>query len=823
MKWPTSLSGGLVTLLAIAVTAAGQSNPDKAGQATQSTPAPKSGAKSPKNSSGPVRIPNLYLKSATDDGVVTGHTTDSGKMVRITVSKEGGEVRTEPVWPDASGDFTIPLLLLKSGWIVQAWAVDKGNDVAHSAAMAVKALSPPDPSLTRMPKRKTMAGSLSDDPEPAAPPAPAPEPPPAPALAPEPPQSPGRVRAAADEERRSAAVPVHVCDPDGLDSDGTLHLENGSSELSGSSLKVPHAWKGKVVVCINGHQRLIHDTSDLTSPGGAFKNSKFDVTLADSITLTTGDYVLVSMISPTGRRVALEGNVPAPATLTASACDSITKGSQIIQLDRDVVNANASEIRGALPDSTGAVTVCLNNTAVDLAAGPGPASASTTFASTFTPTGNRLDILLKTAPAEGQLLRIAWISADKTLRSVKDVTVQGPKFSRVIIPALPKEGDTVVHANTDLPPADNDKSATPLSLSVFVNQDRATLVDASTSSDAVSQRVALTGDTALTLKNPIGAGDCVVVVEFSGTSLPSEFDFNRMACDAKHVVPHTIPPEQTYAYSYPLLSNSTFNWGRVRGYLAAGGLFSYDNSQFSQESIFLGFNLTKNWVWGGPLRHFEDGHMVDGYRHSMFETYFDARLTSLPVAACANKTDTTTTCPNTVDTFLAATKMASLNAGASMPFVTATWTYAHTPYALTMGPIAKVGFNTPLTDIAANSQAVVPQSFYTNFGFGGRLGLYRMSYSTSVSPDLQSYIDVVAGRFSNFDIPTPEGTIARPWRIGIEGILNVPRTPFILGFGANVHQNFGSKHVPGAKDSLQFLFGAKFDAGKLFAKVGSIM
>jgi hypothetical protein len=48
----------------------------------------------------------------------------------------------------------------------------------------------------------------------------------------------------------------------------------------------------------------------------------------------------------------------------------------------------------------------------------------------------------------------------------------------------------------------------------------------------------------------------------------------------------------------------------------------------------------------------------------------------------------------------------------------------------------------------------------------------------------------------------------------------VPNTPFILGFSANIHQNFGlgnSTTVDNAKDDLRFLFGAKFDAGKLFS------
>jgi hypothetical protein len=84
-----------------------------------------------------------------------------------------------------------------------------------------------------------------------------------------------------------------------------------------------------------------------------------------------------------------------------------------------------------------------------------------------------------------------------------------------------------------------------------------------------------------------------------------------------------------------------------------------------------------------------------------------------------------------------------------------------------------------------------PFEFYANFGFGSRLGVYRMSYSTNVAP---------------------------------ERILKVPTTLFILGFLVNIHQNFGLGNcttVDKFRDSLQFL-GATFDASKPFNKIGTI-
>ncbi len=248
----------------------------------------------------------------------------------------------------------------------------------------------------------------------------------------------------------------------------------------------------------------------------------------------------------------------------------------------------------------------------------------------------------------------------------------------------------------------------------------------------------------------------------------------------------------------------------------------------------------------------------------MFETFFDARLTSLPVAACtasstssttpaagnntttsktpttgvavssastpaptqSSSTSSTPPCPSTVETFVAARKSATLTGGASIPILLSTWHYAQKPYAISWGPVAKVGFDTPISAIESGAVTANEHEFYTNFGLGTRLGLYRMSYSTDVAPELESYVDIVTGRYSNFDISPPDGVrYARPWRIGVEGFLKVPTTPFILGFAANIHQNFGlfnSKTVDNAKDSLQFLFGARFDAGKLFDKIATI-
>ncbi|HLN00404.1 MAG TPA: hypothetical protein VK335_14040 [Bryobacteraceae bacterium] len=794
-----------------------------------------------KRAAAPKPAPAIWINTATPDGVVTGHTTDPNHMVRITVSKEGGEVRTEPNWPLPSGDFTIPLLLLKSGWIVQAWVISGNTDLAHSAAKAVADSTSEDDPPPAM-------AAISSMPAPSSP-APAAKTP--------------QAQPAAMANKQKAKAPASVCDDGNPDTDAKLALAAGDSEIQGRTYKFASA-SGTVSVCVNGQQRQIRDTKDEASVAGSLKDSKFDVTFSSGPALAQGNFVLVALQPAHGERTTIQGVVGPSKKIIAGVCDSTVNKDQ--QIYAETIRAGTSEITAMVPASSGSVTVCVNDEQVDIAAGPAPSKGSPTYANKLDITTPKVELLLKSAVSKDELVRIAWLSKDQTQRVTKDVTVEGTKFSRVLLRSVPKEGDTKLIVDVDPPPASSgtDSSKSALSLSVFVNGDGVPLVNTK-GSEIQSEAVDSSGETGLTLKNPVDGGDCVVVLEHAGPILPSDIDFNKLICEARNRPQTVPPPSQRYSQSYPFLAHSIFDWGRVRGYMAAGGLFSFDNNSFSDESIFLGMNMTKNWVWGGPFWQYdENGQPTRSYKRVMFETFFDARLTSLPVAACTASTPSTTPtgggtttsktqssggssgggsggstggsgssasspappCPNTVATFITARKSATLTGGASIPFLFPTWHYSARPYALSLGPVAKVGFETPISDIQSDAVSANEHEFYTNFGLGTRLGLYRMSYSTDVAPELESYVDVVTGRFSNFDISPPDGVrYARPWRIGVEGFLKVPMTPFILGFGANIHQNFGlfnSKTVDNAKDSLQFLFGAKFDAGKLFSKIGSI-
>jgi hypothetical protein len=260
-------------------------------------------------------------------------------------------------------------------------------------------------------------------------------------------------------------------------------------------------------------------------------------------------------------------------------------------------------------------------------------------------------------------------------------------------------------------------------------------------------------------------------------------------------------------------------------------------------------------------------------------TFFDVRLTSIPVSACnlpngaagsnsgscASPSPTPTPAAGTVhqqaadatpsptplDTFLSQRKTARLTVGTYFPFTITSWTYNKTPNALFIAPLAKVGFDTPAGDLtqvqssstntttgtttntsATTVTAVNQTSFYNFYGYGGRIGHYALTSSRNEAPELVSYLDVIVGRFSNLEsliIPETGATLDHPakrirlYRLALEGVLKVPSTPMIIGFSANVGQeSLGlgpNTIVQRAGDDLRFLFGVRFDAAKLMSVI----
>jgi len=220
-------------------------------------------------------------------------------------------------------------------------------------------------------------------------------------------------------------------------------------------------------------------------------------------------------------------------------------------------------------------------------------------------------------------------------------------------------------------------------------------------------------------------------------------------------------------------STNGYDWGLVRAYFSGGVVLSEQNQSFSKQDLFLAFDLEKVWRYApaGPLRRL------------MVGSFFDTRLTSIPVTA----TDT-----------VESRRSAQVQMGFYLPVITTEWS---TPEAgsgaLFAAPVVKLGLETTGQPPAgANAE-----NFFTFQGYGVRLGHYGGTGTSGVAPDLVSYLDCLVGRWGN--IPG-----SRRW--AFEGRLKIPRTPLMVGFDANVGR--------GASD-LRFLFGTRFDMATLLDKL----
>ncbi len=278
-----------------------------------------------------------------------------------------------------------------------------------------------------------------------------------------------------------------------------------------------------------------------------------------------------------------------------------------------------------------------------------------------------------------------------------------------------------------------------------------------------------------------------------------------------------------------------YDWGRVRGYFAGGVIFSKERDNFSKSDIFLDFTLDKNYL---------------GRKHMDINTFFNARLTSIPVTAKDTTTSGTTsgtsatnadTTPcNTPDcaAFITSQKAAMMQAGVYVPLYADFMTWRrevrrlngtlsrYERNALFLAPLAKGGILT----VTGNTQTAEAKQFgaddvFNFFSFGGMLGHFRLhtketaegwEINPDIAPELISWLTISAGRWENFEIEVPSGqknaagqdilVRRRPWRYEALGRLKIPETPFIIGFDGN----FGK-----GPDDVRFIFGTRFDIGKI--------
>jgi hypothetical protein len=264
-----------------------------------------------------------------------------------------------------------------------------------------------------------------------------------------------------------------------------------------------------------------------------------------------------------------------------------------------------------------------------------------------------------------------------------------------------------------------------------------------------------------------------------------------------------LPPGTTFideklaaklAFSSYIAVPSVADWGRVRAEFTAGllttnnnQLNSSDAGSFNQAHLFVDLTLEKVWTLPGcylqddfrrclrppiarSLKKSESPLPENWWQrhHPGISSYFGARTTAIPVssvgssAAPANGSSTGgSASASTLLTgnYLTTPQTAQFGAGVYMPTLLQRWAWRGTPNALFIAPIAKIGFNTVTGPTSINVPAGTPgasaagsvtlESLYNSWSFGGRLGHFNLSRSENRSPELESFIDVSYGPYSN--------------------------------------------------------------------------
>jgi hypothetical protein len=294
-----------------------------------------------------------------------------------------------------------------------------------------------------------------------------------------------------------------------------------------------------------------------------------------------------------------------------------------------------------------------------------------------------------------------------------------------------------------------------------------------------------------------------------------------------------------------------YNFGRVRYIFSAGAILSQNAGQFSNTASYLDFSADN--VFAMKKRSSSWGKVRSLLEPRQFDGTFEARLTSLPVSACqsgstssgsssASFTSTSTSMGTTTTTvsptFLASTKAALISVSVFFPyyFNFSSWDYQSRHYALYLAPIAVGGFQTLVQSVQSaagttsgtttttqpNIQAATSGTFFHYYAYGSRIGLYRFHGSkenNSVSPSEIGYLNVTWGLYENFAYVDPTtGGVSHPFRLGMEGRINVPKVPIFLGFDSNTRPG----RLGQGQGDLRFLFGTTFDVGCLLQKLSVI-
>ncbi len=308
-----------------------------------------------------------------------------------------------------------------------------------------------------------------------------------------------------------------------------------------------------------------------------------------------------------------------------------------------------------------------------------------------------------------------------------------------------------------------------------------------------------------------------------------------MVVQAQHVDANGVEGELAEAEVPIVGAKPQYDWGRVhadftsgavisrnRTVLSAGNTAERQADDFKKPDLYLDFILNSNW----RRKKNEGSSGIKGFSWRL-DTFFNASLTTVSLAPQAGESGGTNLAAerpaqtSSTDEFLDSKKSALIQAGIFAPFYSGvtSWKFKGAHNALFGGPILKMGFQT-VTGKLTDQEALRfgGDDLYHFWAVGARFGHYSFDKDSDVAPELNSYMDLSVGRWENFTV-CKEGTSGascareRRNRFAAEGRLKVPATPFQIGFDLN------SGRGP---DDLRFLFGLKFDIGKLFAKLPNL-
>jgi hypothetical protein len=264
--------------------------------------------------------------------------------------------------------------------------------------------------------------------------------------------------------------------------------------------------------------------------------------------------------------------------------------------------------------------------------------------------------------------------------------------------------------------------------------------------------------------------------------------------------------------------------GRTRYYLSTGVELSQDNQQFSNQDLYLGFALDRNWIRGAP----------DAWLTRLLNSEFSAQLTSIPVAASSTTTTSSTT-SQSVSTFITSRKAAVVGGDIYAPlYFRAFKGWFGSQTTAFFAPIIKGGLqtitsgalsaSTPAPGTTTATTTINSEGLYYFWGMGIRLGDLKLHRSWNVGPEILSHLDLTFGQWQNFEqckhasscTPGADGTVPssqlyQPWLVALEGQFNVPKTPVIVGFKATKPVFSGA-----GQGDLRFYFGVKLDIGCIY-------